>query len=82
MGNDHYQTLQEIALNPDDIPKGVGYNCHIEHAILDKDCQIGNNVVIKGGDHLPDMDGDGFCVRDGIVVVKKGGVLPDGTRIM
>jgi len=82
MGNDHYQSLQEIALNPNEIPKGVGYNCHIEHAILDKDCQIGNNVVIKGGEHLPDMDGDGFCIRDGIVVVKKGGVLPDGTRIM
>lgn len=82
MGNDHYQTLQEIALNPDEIPKGVGYNCHIEHAILDKDCRVGNNVVIKGGDHLPDLDAEHYCIRDGIVVVKKGGVIEDGTRIM
>lgn len=82
MGNDTYQTLQEIATNPDDIPLGIGHNCSIEHAILDKDCRIGNNVVIKGGDHLPDVDTDQFTIRDGIVVVKKGAVIPEGTRIM
>ena len=82
MGNDYYQTLQEIATNPDEIPLGIGHNTHIEHAILDKDCRIGNNVVIKGGSHLSDMDEDAFCIRDGIVVVKKGGVIPEGTRIM
>ncbi|MBP6826590.1 MAG: glucose-1-phosphate adenylyltransferase [Saprospiraceae bacterium] len=82
MGNDSYQTLQQIALNTDEIPMGVGHYCHIEHAILDKDCRIGNNVVIKGGDHLPDIDADGYCIRDGVVVVKKGAVIPEGTRIM
>jgi glucose-1-phosphate adenylyltransferase len=82
MGNDFYQTLQEIARHKDDIPMGVGHYCHIEHAILDKDCRIGNNVVIKGGDHLPDTDAESYVIRDGIVVVKKGGVIPEGTRIM
>lgn len=82
MGNDSYQTLQEIALHNDEIPMGVGHYCSIEHAILDKDCRIGNNVVIKGGDHLPDIDTDEYCVRDGIVVVKKGAVIPEGARIM
>ena len=82
MGNDTYQTLQEIALHSDDVPMGVGHYCSIEHAILDKDCRIGNNVVIKGGDHLPDMDTDEYCVRDGVVVVKKGAVIPEGARIM
>ncbi len=82
MGNDSYQTLQEIATNPDEIPLGIGHNTHIEHAILDKDCRIGNNVVIKGGTHLADTDADGYCIRDGVVVVKKNGVIPEGTRIM
>jgi glucose-1-phosphate adenylyltransferase len=82
MGNDVYQTLQEIATNQDDIPLGIGHYCHIEHAILDKDCRIGNNVVIKGGDHLPDTDAEGYVIRDGVVVVKKGGVIPEGARIM
>ncbi len=82
MGNDIYQTLQEIATNADDIPLGVGHYCHIEHAILDKDCRIGNNVIIKGGSHLPDVTTDEFAIRDGVVVVKKGAVIPEGTRIM
>ncbi len=82
MGNDSYQTLEEIAGHPEQVPMGVGHYCHIEHAILDKDCRIANNVVIKGGDHLADMDTDNFCIRDGVVVVKKGGVIEEGTRIM
>jgi glucose-1-phosphate adenylyltransferase len=82
MGNDYYQTLEEIALHQDNIPIGVGHYCHIEHAILDKDCRIGNNVVIKGGSHLPDVDTPEYCVRDGVVVVRKGAVIQEGTRIM
>lgn len=82
MGNDYYQSLEDIANNPDKIPMGVGHYCHIEHAILDKDCRIGNNVVIKGGDHLSDIDTPSYCIRDGIVVVKKGASIEEGTRIM
>jgi glucose-1-phosphate adenylyltransferase len=82
MGNDIYQSLQEIAVSSDNIPLGVGHYCHIEHAILDKDCRIGNNVVIKGGTHLSDVDADGYVIRDGVVVVKKGALIPEGTRIM
>lgn len=82
MGNDFYQTLDDIANNPDQIPMGVGHYCHIEHAILDKDCRVGNNVVIKGGDHLEDIDTPNYCIRDGVVVVKKGASIEEGTRIM
>jgi glucose-1-phosphate adenylyltransferase len=82
MGNDSYQTLAEIASNPDQIPLGVGHYCHIENAILDKDSRIGDNVVIKGGTHLQDIDTPTYTIRDGIVVVKKGAELPEGTRIM
>jgi len=81
MGNDHFQTLQEIVLHPERIPMGIGDNSHIEMAIVDKDCFIGKNVVIKGGTHLPDMETDTYCVVDGIVVVKKGVIIPDGSRI-
>ncbi|MDO8969982.1 MAG: glucose-1-phosphate adenylyltransferase, partial [Saprospiraceae bacterium] len=82
MGNDVYQTLQEIATLQQDIPLGVGHYCHIEHAILDKDCRIGNNVVIKGGPHLPDTDTEEYVIRDGVIVIKKGAIIPEGTRIM
>lgn len=82
MGNDYFQTLEEIAAEENIAPMGIGHNCHIEHAILDKDCRIGNNVHIKGGTHLEDMDTPEFTIRDGIVVVKKGAYIEEGTRIM
>jgi glucose-1-phosphate adenylyltransferase len=83
MGAENYETLAQIAnRKPDEVPVGVGHYCHIEHAILDKDCRVGNNVMIKGGDHLADTDTEAYTIRDGIVVVKKGATIPDGTRIM
>ncbi len=81
MGNDHFQSLEDIIANPDEIPLGIGENCHIEHCILDKDCRVGSNVMIKGGAHLADVDMPNYVIRDGVVVVKKGGIIPEGSRI-
>jgi len=83
MGSDFYQTLEEIEhTNTQDSPLvGVGENCYIENAILDKNCCIGNNVRIIGGSHLEDGDFDTHAIRDGIIVVKKRAVIPSGTEI-
>jgi glucose-1-phosphate adenylyltransferase len=81
MGNDFYQTLDEIVLQKDEIHVGIGKNCHIEQAIIDKDCRIGDNVVIRGGDHLKNIETETYCIVEGIVVVKKKAVIPSGTKI-
>nr|WP_295869804.1 glucose-1-phosphate adenylyltransferase [uncultured Chitinophaga sp.] len=83
MGSDYYQTLDELdrASAEGRPPMGIGENCMIDKAIIDKNCSIGNNVHIQGGDHLPDGDFEKYTVKDGIVVVKKGVVLPDGFNI-
>lgn len=83
MGADFYQSTEEIMQNEQKgIPNiGVGKYCYIERAILDKNCRIGNNVKIIGGKHMPDGDYDTHSVKDGIVVVKKNAVIPDGTYI-
>lgn len=80
MGSDYYETLQEIKYDLEkEIPKmGIGDNCYIKNAIVDKNCRIGNDVKINGGTHLPDSDHALYTVKDGIVVVKKGAVIPDG----
>lgn len=83
MGSDRYQTLEEIqnetAAGHSLI--GIGDRCHINNAIIDKNCRIGNDVTINGGPHLQDGDFDLYAVKDGIVVVKKGANLPSGTVI-
>ena len=83
MGSDRYQTLEEIQeQNELGNPLiGIGEHCVISNAILDKNCRIGNNVQINGGPHLADGDYGFYAVKDGIVVVKKGAIVPDGTII-
>ena len=71
MGNDFYETLTEIEEKYVDILMGIGEGCHIENAILDKSCKIGNNVTIIGGPHLPNQETDMYVISGGIVVVKK-----------
>jgi glucose-1-phosphate adenylyltransferase len=81
MGNDYYETLLEIAAEPGKIPMGIGEGCHIENAILDKNCRIGNNVTIIGGPHLPNEETDLYVVSGGIVVVKKETTIPHGFEL-
>ena len=83
MGNDFYETIAEIAHDFDrGLPKvGIGDNCNMKNVIIDKDCRIGNNVKISGGTHLPDSDHGLYSVKDGIVVIKKGAIVPDNFEI-
>ncbi|HEX7845801.1 MAG TPA: glucose-1-phosphate adenylyltransferase [Chitinophagaceae bacterium] len=80
MGGDYYETLPEINhAHAKGIPLlGVGDRCYIKNAILDKNVRIGNDVRINGGTHLDNQDHALFTVKDGIVVVKKGAVIPNG----
>ena len=80
MGNDYYETLEEIENDgKSGLPLlGTGSRCYIKNAILDKNCRIGNDVRINGGAHLENTDHPLYTIKDGIVVVKKGAVLPNG----
>jgi glucose-1-phosphate adenylyltransferase len=83
MGSDKYQVLEEMEVDLQNKKPwiGIGDRCVITNAILDKNCRIGNDVQIIGGAHLPDSDHALYTVKDGIVVVKKGAIIPDGTII-
>lgn len=77
MGSDYYQPLEHI-LDENIVSMGIGKRCFIKNAILDKNCCIGNDVRINGGKHLKDTETNTYVVRDGIVVVKKGALIPNG----
>ena len=85
MGLDDYETPEQAQGNiarglP---PLGIGRNCHIERAIIDKNARIGEGVHISpvGKPENLDGEGDNWYIRDGIVVVPKGGVIRSGTVI-
>lgn len=76
MGADLYTSLNSVV-----VPMGVGENTIIRNAILDKDVSIGKNVQIINKDKLEFYDDDRYSIRDGIVIIPKGTVIPDGTVI-
>ena len=83
MGNDFYQDLDEMnrdAIN-NKIHIGIGENCFIKNALVDKNVRIGNNVHINGGKHLENFTNELYSIKDGIVVIKKDAILPDNFRI-
>ena len=83
MGYDLYENLEKFERDPTSSipPLGIGKNCKITNAIIDKNARIGDNVQLS-----PEGKPDGFeCgdvyVKDGILVVGKNGIIPDNTII-
>ena len=83
MGNDFYETIDKMEENQKNgIPKiGIGEGCYIRNAIIDKNCRIGNDVRINGTVHNEVIDHELYTIKDGIVVVKKGAIIPNGYTI-
>jgi glucose-1-phosphate adenylyltransferase len=79
MGNDYFESIEDLIKN--EIHVGIGANCYIENAIIDKQVRIGDNVSIIGDDSLEDMESDYYVIKNGIVVIHKWAVIPSGTTI-
>ncbi len=84
MGADYYETQEQFEENRSQgIPGyGVDEGTSISGAIIDRNARIGRNCRI-GVDQCHRMDGDyeGYSVRDGIIIILKGAVIPDNTQI-
>jgi glucose-1-phosphate adenylyltransferase len=81
MGQDRYETEEECEECAGLPLRGVGKGCTISHAIIDKNARIGDGVVITNHVGKPNEDGDCYCVRDGIVIIPKNAIVPDGRKI-
>jgi glucose-1-phosphate adenylyltransferase len=75
MGADYYGYTKSGA------PIGIGKNCRIQGAIIDKNAGIGDNVIIKPFPEDAELDNPLYVVRDGIVIVPKNTVIPSDTVI-
>jgi glucose-1-phosphate adenylyltransferase len=83
LGADYYETLEEIDRTKarGQPPLGVGEDCVIERAIVDKNTRIGRGVRIVNEAGEREKDASDYFIRDGIVIVPKDAVIPDGTVI-
>ena len=84
MGADYYENDEQITENEaKKIPSlGIGKNCKIKKAIIDKNARIGDNCSIgMNPGALKDGNYDNYSISDGIIVINKNAVLPAGTVI-
>jgi len=83
MGSDVFESAADRKRNEErGIPDiGVGMNCEIKNAIIDKGARIGHNVKLSPDGKLDGYSKDGIFVRDGILLVGKNTVVPDNTVI-
>ena len=77
MGADYYESDASRAESErSGIPKvGIGRNCLIQNAIIDKNARIGDNSVLVNRDGIDNYDGENYCIRDGIVIVPKDATI-------
>lgn len=83
MGADFYEDANGIKYNAahNVINIGIGANCIVKNAIIDKNARIGSNCVLVNKDNLQNFDGDGYYIRDGIIIVPKNAVIQPGTVV-
>jgi glucose-1-phosphate adenylyltransferase len=83
IGADRFETdLERVANRQRGLPDlGIGDGTLIERAIIDKDCRIGRNVRITNHRGLVDDEGANWVIREGIITIPRGSVVPDGTVI-
>ncbi|HSE16968.1 MAG TPA: glucose-1-phosphate adenylyltransferase [Pyrinomonadaceae bacterium] len=85
MGADYYQTFEEMRGDLSrGMPRvGIGEGTVIRRAIIDKNARIGKNARLLNESGVAEADGPGgaYFIRDGIIIVPKNAVIPDGTVI-
>ncbi|MFP4081856.1 MAG: glucose-1-phosphate adenylyltransferase [Candidatus Aminicenantes bacterium] len=83
MGADFFESAEDISENKKkSIPNtGIGKNCHIRNAIIDKNARIGNEVKLINARNIQNQTTDDYVIRDGIIVIPKNSIIPDGTVI-
>jgi glucose-1-phosphate adenylyltransferase len=85
MGSDFFESLEEIKANlTENRPHiGIGPNTIIRNAIIDKNVRIGKNVKLLNQSSIENKDCEygTHYIRDGIIIIPKNAVIPDGTEI-
>jgi len=86
LGADFYEGEQvltkQLNYKQENLPlMGIGRNCTINRAIIDKNARIGDNVAIEVNSDIVDYQGENYWIKDGITIIPKGAVIPSNTII-
>ena len=60
---------------------GVGRDVELDRVIVDKNARIGDGARLVNDAGVQEADGDGYYIRNGVIVVPKDGVIRPGTVV-
>jgi glucose-1-phosphate adenylyltransferase len=75
LGADYYEDHES------DLPLGVGANAVLNRVIVDKNARIGEGARLLNERGIQNVDGDGYYIRNGIIIVPKNGIVKPGTVV-
>jgi len=83
MGADFFETVEQFSQNDKKSTPhiGIGSNCEIREAIIDKNARIGKGVKLVNARGVSDETAENYVIKDGIIVIPKNEIIPDGTVI-
>ena len=81
LGADFYETDDDATARGDNPRLGVGRDVVLDRVIVDKNARIGDGARLVNEGGLEHADGDGYYIRDGVIVVPKDGVIKPGTVV-
>ena len=78
LGADFYEEDDRRATR---VPLGIGRDVVLDRVIVDKNARIGDGVRLVNEAGVDDADGDGYYIRNGIIIVPKGAVVRSGVTV-
>ena len=81
LGADFYEADDTGPIQRDRPRLGIGRDVVLDRVIVDKNARIGDGAQLVNEAGVSHADGDGYFIRDGIIVVPKDGVIKPGTRV-
>jgi glucose-1-phosphate adenylyltransferase len=81
LGADFYEADDEAPARDHNPRLGIGRNVVLDRVIVDKNARIGDGAHLVNDAGLQHADGNGYYIRDGIIIVPKDGVIEPGTRV-
>jgi glucose-1-phosphate adenylyltransferase len=81
LGADFYEADDDAPTLTDAPKLGIGRDVVLDRVIIDKNARVGDGARLVNEAGVQDADGDGYFIRNGVIIVPKDGVIRPGTIV-
>lgn len=81
LGADYYEGDADAPVDSSEVPLGIGRETVLDRVIVDKNARIGEGVSLTNAAGIQHADGNGYYIRNGIIIVPRGAVIASGTVV-